>query len=454
MIRIALALAMTLLGMPALAAVDDLRALLDALEDRAARTDRILSEREATFRAARDRQAELTAAAQAELSELRDLKARLTDTLTEREQAIAERRAKLTERGGEIAELEGVVRESAAEVAAVLEDSLISAARPGRAAALSAVIDGEGPPRITDIETLWRAMLDEMVATAEVARFTADRILPNGDTVRGEALRFGPFVAISGGSFLRYLPAGEALLVPSRQPPAGHRRHARRFEAAIDGESTPPSHLPMTLDPTRGALLALESEVPTLPERLAQGGAVGYTIVSLGVIGFVIAAVRGIALAREGRRIARQARDPVPRQTNALGRVLAAADGAGAGDRETLELKLDQAILTELPRISRGLPFLAVLGGVAPLLGLLGTVTGIIETFQSITLFGTGDPRLMSGGISEALVTTVLGLVVAIPILVLHSLLTSRSNALVAVLDQKATGLVAERLEAAPPERR
>ena len=447
MIRLVLALVGVLIGAPTEAAGTDLRTLLDALEDRAARTERILAEREAAFRAARDRQAALTAEAQAALADLTETRTRLRETLSEREDQIAERRATLSERGGEIAELEGVVRDSAAAVASVLADSLISAARPGRSAALAPVADGEGPPRIEDIRALWRAMLGEMVATAEVARFESTQVLPDGSPVRREAIRFGPFVAISGGSYLRYLPAGETLLVPDRQPPAAHRRDARRFEAALEDPGAA-HYLPMTIDPTRGALLALESEVPRLPERLAQGGAVGYTIVALGLVGFAIAAVRGVALALEGRRISRQANDPTPRPTNALGRVLAAASGHGADDRESLELRLDQAILAELPRLSRGLAFLAVLGGVAPLLGLLGTVTGIIETFQSITLFGTGDPRLMSGGISEALVTTVLGLVVAIPMLVLHSLLSSRSNALVAVLDQKAAGLVAERLEA------
>ena len=114
---------------------------------------------------------------------------------------------------------------------------------------------------------------------------------------------------------------------------------------------------------------------------------------------------------------------------------------------ETLSLKLDEAILRETPSIERGLVTLAILAAVAPMLGLLGTVSGMIETFQSITLFGTGDPKLMSGGISQALVTTELGLAVAIPILLIHSALSSKSNRLIQILDEESAAIVARNAE-------
>ena len=132
---------------------------------------------------------------------------------------------------------------------------------------------------------------------------------------------------------------------------------------------------------------------------------------------------------------------------NPLGRILSVYSDKIAQDVETLSLKLDEAILRETPSIERGLITLAILAAVAPMLGLLGTVSGMIETFQSITLFGTGDPKLMSGGISQALVTTELGLAVAIPMLLIHSALSSKSNRLIQILDEESAAIVARNAE-------
>jgi biopolymer transport protein ExbB len=142
--------------------------------------------------------------------------------------------------------------------------------------------------------------------------------------------------------------------------------------------------------------------------------------------------------------VKKQLRTEVPNSNNALGRVMEVFLANQGDDTETLELKLDEAVMRETPRLERGLSTIKVFAAVAPLLGLLGTVTGMINTFQRITLFGTGDPKLMAGGISEALVTTMLGLVTAIPLVLLHSLLTSKSNTLIAVLDEQSVGFVAQ----------
>lgn len=110
--------------------------------------------------------------------------------------------------------------------------------------------------------------------------------------------------------------------------------------------------------------------------------------------------------------------------------------------REHLEELMHEQVLGILPRLERHLGTLAVLGGVAPLLGLLGTVTGMIHTFQLVTLFGSGDPRLLSGGISEALVTTEFGLAIAIPVLLIHAFLARRSRTLLAALEKTAVTMV------------
>ena len=130
---------------------------------------------------------------------------------------------------------------------------------------------------------------------------------------------------------------------------------------------------------------------------------------------------------------------------NPLGRVLKAAEDNQGADTESLELKLDEAILKESPKINSGLSLLKIIAMVAPLLGLLGTVTGMIIVFQAITIYGAGDPKAMAGGISSALVTTVLGLVVAIPTLLLHTLLSGKAKKLLHILEEQSAGIIAER---------
>jgi biopolymer transport protein ExbB len=197
------------------------------------------------------------------------------------------------------------------------------------------------------------------------------------------------------------------------------------------------------IDPTRGGMLALLVQVPDLKNRIEQGGLVGYVIIFIGLIGVLIALERLFLLVTTSHQVKKQLKNKKA-EDNPLGRIMQVYEKNPSIDTETLGLKLDEAILKEMPRIQRGLAALALLAAVSPLLGLLGTVTGIIETFQSITLYGTGDPRVMSGGISQALVTTVMGLLVAIPLLLFHSFLSSKSNALIQVLDEKSTAFVAQ----------
>jgi biopolymer transport protein ExbB len=189
------------------------------------------------------------------------------------------------------------------------------------------------------------------------------------------------------------------------------------------------------------------TKTPTLPERVQQGGAIGYIILVIGLFGIVLVVLRLTALGRLAAKMKRQLQEPGEASAdNPLGRVLLVAGDAGERDIDAIELLLDEAILRETPALQRGLGLLKLLAAVAPLLGLLGTVTGMILTFQSITLFGTGDPKLMAGGISQALVTTVLGLIVAIPLLFSHTLLASRSRTLIQILDEQSAGLIARQV--------
>ena len=201
------------------------------------------------------------------------------------------------------------------------------------------------------------------------------------------------------------------------------------------------------LDVTRGGILALLVESPTIGERVNQGGIVGYCIIALGIIGLLIAIWRWIALSSDGRKVTAQLKRDTASTDNPLGRVLAAYESNRNADTETVELKLSEAALKEMPALTKGLLFIKVISVVAPLMGLLGTVTGMIKTFQVITLYGAGDPKMMAGGISQALMTTVLGLVVAIPMVLIHTLVSGQSRKIVNIIHSQSAGIIAQHSE-------
>ncbi len=173
----------------------------------------------------------------------------------------------------------------------------------------------------------------------------------------------------------------------------------------------------------------------------------GYCIIGLGIVGLLIALVRAIGLSTAGRKVAAQLKRDSASTDNPLGRVLAAYEANRGADTETIELKLSEAALKEMPDLTKGLLFIKVISVVAPLMGLLGTVTGMIKTFQVITLFGAGDPKMMAGGISQALVTTVLGLCVAIPMVLIHTLVSGQSRKIINILQSQSAGIVAAHSE-------
>ncbi len=272
-----------------------------------------------------------------------------------------------------------------------------------------------------------------------VANFSTHNVVTgDGQESQRVVTRIGLFNAVSDGKYLRYLADAGKLVEFDRQPKSRYLKLAKGLEGAAPGEMTP-----MALDPSRGAILGLLVQAPSLKERVQQGKVVGYVIIALGILGLLLAAERFISLNLQGGKIKRQLKSETPDKGNALGRVLSVYNDNPSADVESLELKLDDAILKETPKLERGLAGIKLLAGIAPLLGLLGTVTGMIVTFQTITLFGTGDPKLMAGGISQALMTTVLGLVVAIPLLLLHSVLSTKSKRLVQILDEESAGIVA-----------
>ncbi|UCE76662.1 MAG: MotA/TolQ/ExbB proton channel family protein [Gammaproteobacteria bacterium] len=419
----------------------DLDALLDSVRRLQTTTLQGNREREQRFLVEKDAQATKLAELRASLAAEQARSDALQQAYDSNEKQLIELQRRVRERSGALAELSGIYRQVWGDTRAVLENSLISSQLPRRLEALEQLALRQELPSIAQLEGLWFALQQEMTESGKLVRYSATVVGADGSAQQRPVSRAGTFTAVSGGSLLRYLPETGTLQELARQPGRRFQRTASEFEQGASGP------VPMVIDPSRGALLDLLGQVPDVGERVMQGRLIGYIIIAIALIGAAVAAERAWHLALIGRRIRSQLGSDIPNSANPLGQVMAVYHENRGIDTETLELKLDEAILKSTPALQRGLVTVRILAVIAPMLGLLGTVTGLIETFQSITLFGTGDPRLMAGGISQALVTTVLGLGAAIPLILMHSALNTRSKRLLAVLEEQSAGLIARHAE-------
>lgn len=415
-----------------------LRQVQDAQQHDAA----IRREREQTFLAANADQKRLLETLRGKLEQERQRGKTFKESFQGNEAELATLESELNQRTGDLGEVFGTVRQTAKDLGAFIRESLVSAQYPQRAEWFDVLGESKKLPDITELERLWLLIQQEIVESGQVARFPAQVTDTDGVTSVQPVVRVGLFNAVQGDRYLKYEPETNRLVVLARQPSGSDRATAAELSAATQGLAE------LALDPTRGVLLGLLVETPRPLERLQQGGLVGYVILALGAFGLLLVAYRLLYLTWVGGRIRRQLRNLAePSANNPLGRILAVGNGSASSNPANLELQIDEAVLRETPRLTRGEGLIKLLTGIAPLLGLLGTVVGMIITFQAISLFGTGDPKLMANGISQALVTTAQGLIVAIPLLFLHTLVTSRSRALVQILEEQSAGLAAMRRE-------
>jgi biopolymer transport protein ExbB len=375
--------------------------------------------------------------------------ARLEKKFEDNELLIAAKQEQLKERLGSLSELFGHLTAASGDLASNIEVSLVSSEFPSREGFLQDLIakmsGTDQLPQIEEIEKVWYEMLNEITQQGIVSRFTADVATPSGEIAQREVVRVGAFNIIDvDGNYLSY--GNEKLAELPRQPSGGAVGAAAALADATSGLSQ------FGIDPTGptgGSFLAAIIDTPTLEERWHQGGYVGYAITAVGVFAFLLAIVRVIMLTMMGAAVNSQLKSGEAKANNPLGRVLLVSQENPNIDTETLELKMAEAVLRETPKLEAGLTLLKIIAAVAPLMGLLGTVTGMIITFQAITIFGAGDPKAMAGGISSALITTVLGLLVAIPTVLLHTVVNGRAQKIIHILNEQATGIVAERAEAA-----
>jgi biopolymer transport protein ExbB len=428
------------------AAPGTLDELLEQTRTARERETRLNQQREATFLAERNKQAALMNEARAELAEQQRRSSALTSTFDANEKRLTDMQAQLDSRAGNLGEMFGVVRQVANDFSSVVTNSIISSQYPGRADFVRQLAQSKNLPSIQDLERFWFELQREMTESGKVAKYKTKVISPEGKPLDASVTRIGPFSATTGGQYMSYLPNQEQLTIMARQP-------GSKFEIPAKGlEQTASGYAPGVVDPTRGVLLSIYAQRPTLMERIDHGEAVGYVILMVGIVGFVLGVYQLYYLATVRGRVRNQLKFPnAPGLDNPLGRVLNTFKGTETEtlDRtaEVVELRISEAVLKEVPRLERFQAFLKLAVAAGPLLGLIGTVIGMILTFQSITESGSSDPKLMAAGISQAMIATVLGLSIAIPLLFMNAWLSSLSKSIVQVLDEQSAGLLAERLE-------
>lgn len=404
-------------------------------------------QREAEFMRDKSKRASLLANAEKEKAAEEARSEKLEATYEKQDLQIKDLRNQRDERMGSLKELFGHLKTASGDLQASLKNSLISVQYPGRAdfaAELSKKMDSETSlPTIEEIEQLIYEIQRETVEAGKVVRFTTQISDSAGEKMDKEVIRIGNYGVVSDGKYLFFDANGGSLTIPESQPAGLPDPSA--LANATSGFSQ------VGVDPTLplgGQIMQIMVDRPDLKKRFEQGGIVGaIIIIGLGGLGLLLVLWRFVVLTAISGKVSKQLKSKRANTNNPLGRVLKVAEDNQGIDGETLELKLEEAVLKERPSIESGLNMIKIVSMVAPLMGLLGTVTGMIQTFQAITDFGAGDPKLMAGGISAALVTTVCGLIVAIPTVFMHTILSGKAKHIVHILDEQSAGIIAEKAE-------
>lgn len=374
-----------------------------------------------------------------DLEAAEDLSQRLIAEFDENEKILSELEEKLTLKLGNLGEMFGVVKQVSGQTRGEFKNSITNIDNPNRDLFLKNLAESKKLPDLADISGLWVELLKEIRNAETIKTFTTEVLSADGDNSELEVLRIGTFSITQDGNFLKHLiDTNQVEFLPS-QPSGVNKRKLRRLQGISEGVYE------VDIDPTRGAILDKLIQKKTFFQRIADGGFVGYVIILLGLGGVALASERIYVLRNTLDSIREQENSTDIIQDNLLGSLLQTAKENVNESLDSLELILDEKIQSITPTIEIRVKAIKLIATVAPLLGLLGTVIGMIETFQAITLFGTGDPKLMAGGISQALVTTMLGLIVAAPLLFMHSYAENYSKSIISFLEEKASGIVANK---------
>ncbi|HHF3166719.1 TPA: MotA/TolQ/ExbB proton channel family protein [Vibrio diabolicus] len=361
----------------------------------------------------------------------------LSVTFGENEAELAQLEEKLRLETGSLGELFGVVRQNAKELESELKSSVTGVDANSYQKDIDAIVAAKSLPTLTQLQAMWHSMEEQIKASGEMANVSFTLLNGEGREQTVNGVRLGSMALLDDTGYVKWNGQRGDAVNYLRQPESGPTANTIS-SGDIDA---------LVIDPSRGILLEQLANSPTLADRLNAGGVVGKIILGLLAIGLLIALVRGASLMISRQKIMKQLKTPAQPGDNPLGRVLAVYQKDKHRSVEALELRLLEAVVDEQNHLEKGLSMLKLLAALAPMLGLLGTVTGMIETFQVITQFGNGDPKVMAGGISMALVTTVLGLVSAMPLLLAHNVLSSQAENIRSILEKQGIGLVAEQAE-------
>jgi biopolymer transport protein ExbB len=433
---------------------DSLEKLLEQVQQQGAAAEQAFNQSKAEFesksQADKDK---LLREAEAQRTQLNTASNRLSDTYQANELRISMLNQQLRDKAQSLglAELLGLAHQAANDNSSILQQSLITTQFPTPAGQLPRdewmrqFAESTAAPTAADLQRLWIEIQREMTASGQVAKYRTTVVQPSGEPIESEVIRIGPFTAISDGQFLAYLPSLREFNVLPRQLPGEFMSVAREFADATSGYAN------AVVDAGRGSLLALYVERPTPIERIEAGETIGAIIVAVGVLGFLAFVFQLIHLVIVRLAVSSQLKHlDRPTPNNPLGRVLLAFKGDKSRieeDADVAELRITEAVLREVPKLERFQAFLRLCVAAGPLLGLIGTVVGMILTFQSITETGSSNPQLMANGIGIAMIATVLGLFVAISLLFANALLNSLSRGVVQILDEQSAGMLAESIE-------
>jgi len=420
-----------------------LNELLNLVKQDKIRTSKTNARRIQTFRGERNKQRSLLNDAIAEKNRQEARTKRLKAQYEVNDKKLAELEAAKLLKAGSLGEMIGVVRQVAGDSAARFQRSVVSAQYRDRHGFLENLAQAKVFPEIPAIRRLWVEIQTEMTEQAKVVKFTTEIVNRDGRKEERTIDRIGGFNLVSNGEYLVFNSSEQDINQLLSQPKGSFVSTIDPYQEATSGVER------LAIDPSRGNILTIEVQRESWPERVEKyAGPVGFAIGVVLLIGLLIVAERMFTLFGLRSKMKAQAKSSTP-GNNPLGRIMAVYLANKDDDTENLELKLDEAVLKETPRIERGITIIKVFAAVAPLMGLLGTVTGMIETFQSITLYGAGDPKVMAGGISSALITTVLGIVAALPLILLHSVVSGIAKGLNHMLEEQSTGLIAQHEEEA-----
>ena len=419
--------------------VTDIEQLLELVKDSATLRSEENKTRLADFNKSKQKQAKLLADARWLLKKESNREKKLTKNFEDNDSQLSDLEEQLNLKIGTLGELFGVVRQLSGDAKSTYSLSLTNLEFPSRIEFLGDLAERKALPKVPELEQLWYELLNEMNASGKISKFRSEVLDTSGNASMQDVIRIGQFNAIANSNYLRFIPEEQSLEFLSKNPD-GTRSSLKKMSNFENGD-----YVEFLIDPSRGSLLNLFLQNPSVIERINQGGIVAYIILIILFSGLGLGFFRFAFLYTSQKSLIEELESGSYKAGSPLKDIDDVISQKDKLNQDQLETKIEAILSSTGPIYEKSISTIKLLAAVAPLLGLLGTVIGMIGTFQAITLFGTGDPKLMAGGISQALVTTMLGLIAAVPLLFMHNQLDTRSREIIQIIEEEAIGKIASK---------